>query len=234
MQTFKGKRFILEAYGLRMHLPALCAGLCLSHEVSMKLHHFLTQIRMVKQGTGKGKLRASAGPLPRFEPWYNEVLKFVPTIPNILEQRISNRLANISIHRERGDGRDFKQTSFVLACPHCGSSRECSKLTLFKVNARCINCSTCKCNTTSTRWSCPHGIAWHHCPLHREQGMRCGTALNARGLRSQAALKLKASSHSLRRLRRIWALGSLGETSSTHSGANSSTGSSRYHFKQKN
>ena len=144
--------------------------------MASKLHSMMCTIRSIKAGPEQNKLKASPHGLPRLEPWMAIVNKANPTLLTLIANKNCRRHEAIMSRGERGDGRDFKPISFLLNCPHCGTTRECAKVRLFDSRARCLNCATCRRNTTSTRWSCQHGLLWQHCTSHREQGFSCGTS----------------------------------------------------------
>ena len=112
MRAHRGKQFLLESFGLRMHMPAVEAELCLERALAEKLHLVLLIIRLVKNGTHKGLVKASAAPLPRFEPWWDLILK--EPSPILLEKNIGHRKDAIERFGERGDQRDLKTSYFFL------------------------------------------------------------------------------------------------------------------------
>ena len=175
MRAHRGKDLLLGAYGLKMHMPAVEAELCIHQEVGSTLHDMLLTIRMVKQGGQRGMLRVSAAPLPRMEPWLAKVLHGPTPILNIMNSRISRHFDSIEHFGERGNGRDMRTVLLRLHCPFCGSSRECAKVRLYATSARALGCNNCNRSTTSTRWSCAHGTPWTSCTQHREEGFRCGS-----------------------------------------------------------
>ena len=216
LRPAKGKTFLLATYGLEVHLPAVQAELCLSTGQAKTIHDMLTRIRLVKQGASKGKLRASAAPLPKKEPWFDMLIPGPTPIPTIMNSRRLNMLNNIEIRGERGDFRELKPHSFSLSCPSCGSFKECARVRLFTTTAKGLTCSICRKSTSSTRWHCLHNVPWTKCSLHREPGFRCG----ARSLPTLERPKvriglghvtLKALKHKQARLSK---LGSLGEPKS--------------------
>ena len=102
LRAAKGKTFLLEAYGLEVHLPAVRAEVCLDTGVASQLHSMLSRIRLIKQGTHKGSLKASAAPLPKKEPWA-DLLASAPTpIVNSMNNRKTRRLDNISTRGKGG------------------------------------------------------------------------------------------------------------------------------------
>ena len=64
LRPHKGKGFLLAHYGIESHFPAVQAELCLEAGVAKNIHEMLSRIRLIKQGEHKGKLKASAAPLP--------------------------------------------------------------------------------------------------------------------------------------------------------------------------
>jgi hypothetical protein len=212
MQTYKGKEFILQPYGLRMHQQAVQAELCLNDVINTRLHEYLAQLKLIKHGTNKGKLRTCSGPLPKHEPWFQDLFSRPPAIINLLQNKIDRCNNGINHFGEKGDGRDLKPQSFCLKCPHCSSSRECAHIILYSTHARVINCPACKRNTTSTQWLCPHSVQWHRCHEHREGGMRCGRRRCRNNPQDKAIRdRGKGSMYSLRRFKRLKRLGNLGE-----------------------
>ena len=175
LQGHGAKGFLLKDYGILKHMPAVRAELCLSEENSRKLHEMLCTLRLVKGGANKGLLKASALPLPRVEPWTNLLNQSPPILPQLLQDRRSRQQQAIDIKGARGDGRGSRPDSFSLRCPHCGAIKECAKHKLCTTSARCVTCRACLRNTTSLKWSCSHGIPWHNCPSHRENGLWCGS-----------------------------------------------------------
>ena len=211
LRPSKGKAFLLSHYGMEIHLPAVKAELCLDAGVATSLHNMLASIRLIKQGTHKGKLRASAAPLPKKEPWFNMLAPGPTPISKILSSRRDNMHANIMIRGERGDHRELRPPVFFLKCPSCGNFKDCAQVKLFTTTARGLTCSMCKKSTSSTRWCCEHGIPWTSCPKHREAGFRCGF----RSLPSNERLNSSLRQGSLKALKarqaKLSRLGSLGE-----------------------
>ena len=82
--AYRGKACVLETFGMCMHVPAIKAKICLSQEVGNQLHKMLLSIRAVKQGPESGKLKASAAPLPRLEPWRAIMSHTSPPSPSSL------------------------------------------------------------------------------------------------------------------------------------------------------
>ena len=205
-QSHHTRAFLLEDFGLRMHIPALRAELCTSPEVGERLHQMLCTIRAVKQGAGKGMLRASAGPLPRLEPWERITSKAPHPLPRIIQDKSMRRIENISIRGEKGDGRDLKPLSFKLKCPSCECFKESVGNTLFKTSAVTLSCQQCGKNTTSTKWLCTHLIPWHKCETHRDLGMRCGHG-QSKGTKT---IRPNPSKAEMRRLNKAAKLGPLG------------------------
>jgi hypothetical protein len=187
-QTYRAKAFILQDYGIMMHLPAIKGQLCIAKEVANRMHDMLISIRVVKQGTHKGLLKASAAPLPRFEPWVSITAKAPHPLPKILENRRNRQIDGITIRGEGGDGRDLRPVQFDLSCPSCGVVKNCAFNTLFKSAAVSLSCPSCKKNTSSTKWLCTHAIPWHTCEHHREPGMRCGNKRSKIAARPNSAL----------------------------------------------
>ena len=100
--AYRSKSFLLEDFGLRMHIPAIKAELCTSKEVGAKLHLMLLTIRSIKQGAESGKLKASAMPLPRYEPWGAVISKSPHPLPQILESRKLREHDSINMRGEKG------------------------------------------------------------------------------------------------------------------------------------
>jgi len=173
-RAHRGKQFLLEQYGVKMHLPAVVAEVCIDAGVNKTLNSMMLTLRSIRQGTHKGKIKSSAAALPRVEPWLHIISNTPTPILNILRDRCNRRLDSIDHQGERGDGRDLRAQIFLLECPQCGSSRDCSKVRLYSTVARGLTCSKCKRSTTSTKWQCEHGTPWTKCPLHTETGFRCG------------------------------------------------------------
>ena len=207
MQTYVGKGFLLGQYGLAMHVPAVKAELCLAPELSTKLHEMLCTIRCVKTGVEQHKLKSSAHRLPRLEPWNAIVAKATPTLLNLILNRNNRHHEAITSRGERGDGRDLRPSSLVLHCPHCGFDKECAKVRIYANQARCINCTACKRNTTSTRWLCTHQVLWHHCAEHREPGFRCGASHAQQGLQLKRPDPLKAEARHKAKTKKLGGLG---------------------------
>ena len=119
MAPHAGKEFVLDQYGLRMHMPAVRAELCIRPELASKLHHMLCTLRAVKAGPDICKLRASAYALPRLEPWNSILSKANPILPSLVKGRLDRQHEAISIRGERGDGRELRPHNFMLSCPSC-------------------------------------------------------------------------------------------------------------------
>ena len=214
LRPSKGKAFPLSHYGLEVHLPAVKAELCLDAGVATSLHNMLASIRLIKQGNHKGKLRASAAPLPKKEPWFNTLAPGPTPISKIMNSRRDNMHANIMIRGERGDHRELRPSVFFLKCPSCGHIRDCARVRLFTTTARGLTCNSCKKSTSSTRWRCEQDIPWTSCPVHREAGFRCGV----RSMPSRQGLNSSLRQGSLKALRarqaKLSRIGSLGEPKS--------------------
>ena len=140
------------------------------------MHDMLGSLRLIKGGGDKGRLKASALPLPRVEPWSRIIREVPPTLPNLLQARRSRHNQAIEIRGERGDGRGTKPTHFMLSCPRCGTRKDCARHSLYTTSARCVTCRSCKRNSSSLKWHCSHGSPWHQCHSHREEGFWCGRA----------------------------------------------------------
>ena len=108
----KGKTFLLSQYGLEVHLPAVQAELCLEAGVARSVHSMLSRIRLIKQGEHKAKLKASAAPLPKKEPWFDLLAPGPTPILTILASRRDNMHNNIVMRGERGDNRKLKPQLF--------------------------------------------------------------------------------------------------------------------------
>ena len=206
-QSYRSKSFILEQYGIMMHLPAIRGQLCISSEVAHNMHTMLITIRTVRQGPHKGLLKSSNAPLPRFEPWETITAKAPHPLPKIVETRRARQLDNITIRGESGNGRDLRPQQFLLSCPSCDTLKDCANNTLFKVAAVSLTCQSCKRNTTSTKWLCSHAIPWHTCEYHREPGMRCGLK-RSKGIGNCMRDTFKAEQRLLNKHRRLGPLGS--------------------------
>ena len=104
-----------------------------------------------------------------------------------------------------------------MHCPHCGSPKDCAKNRLFSVHALTLNCTNCKRNTTSTRWACCKPTLWHHCQVHRELGMWCGTkpTLTETRIKRPATLEAAARLAEARHMAKIRRIGNLGEPALT-------------------
>ena len=160
---------------MNMHVPAIKASICLSNDIGDKVHRMLLCLRSVKQGPESGKLKASAAPIPRVEPWISMISSSSQPIPLILKNRNVKDQDNIMSRGELGNGRDLKPVLFDLFCPKCKRHQNCAKNKLFKTVAVSLSCRNCKTNTTSAQWRCTHGLKWLTCETHREAGMRCGS-----------------------------------------------------------
>ena len=204
--AYRGKTCLLEAYGICMHAPAIKAEICLNQESGDKVHNMLLCIRAVKQGPESGKLKASAAPLPRLEPWRALITHSSQPIPLILNNRRLREHDNIQGRGENGSGRDLKPEVVNLICPHCRKQQNCAKNKLFTTVAVSLSCRNCKTNTTSTQWRCTHGLKWQSCKTHREAGMRCGSH------RTQGTPKrpdpLKAAARLFQKAKKLGPLGS--------------------------
>ena len=218
LRPAKGKAFHLSHYGLEVHLPAVNAELCLEDGVASSIHNMLARIRAVKQGTHKGKLRASAAPLPKREPWYDILAPGPNPIMNILTNRRDKMHDNIMIRGERGDHREQRPQFFFLKCSTCGNFRNCAHVKLFTTTARGLTCSKCKKSTSSTRWFCEHGTPWTRCTEHRETGFRCGVqSLPFKHASSKGTNTWARSFKAIqRRQARLRVIGSLGEPKRLH------------------
>jgi len=214
LRPAKGKAFHLAQYGMEVHLPAVRAELCLEAGVATTIHNMLSRIRLIKQGEHKGKLKASAAPLPKKEPWFDMLAPGPTPLNNILNSRRDNLHNNIMIRGERGDHRELKPQFFYLSCPSCSNARDCAHVKLFTTTARGLTCSKCKKSTSSTRWCCEHGTPWTRCPVHRETGFRCGARSLSTFKGSKSGLR-QASLKALKgRQAKLSRLGSLGEPKS--------------------
>lgn len=215
-RAHRGRQFLLERFGLKMHTPAVVAELCLEEGVNKTLHSMLLTLRAVKQGPHKGSIKSSSGPLPRVEPWISIILKAPSPLSSIIDKRVKSRIEGIEHHGEGGEGRDLKPVLFGLFCPHCGTSKNCAGIRLYAKNARGVTCKEFKKCTTSTRWKCPHGVPWTTCPTHREGGFRCGPLR----LHKRSNGPLKPERRRLKAITRLQAkrcrLGSLGEPKRPH------------------
>ena len=202
-----------------MHMPAIKGELCLAPKVAEQLHRMLIAMRSVKQGTQSGKLRASAAPLPRVEPWKDIISKAFHPIPNILRDRCNRNYDNIMSRGEGGAGRDLKPEVFMLTCPKCKLSQNCARNKLFTTAAVSLTCKNCKSNTSSTQWHCPHGLKWHTCKLHREPGMRSGKP-RSQGTLSSRPNPLKAANRVIHKANKLGPLGScrVGSLTSNNAG----------------
>ena len=229
LRPAKGKEFRLGAYGLEVHMPAITAELCLEDGLASTLHLMLSRLRLFKQGPHKGKLKASAAPLPKKEPWADILAPAPSPIVTILTSRKARRIDNISTRGERGDNRELKPQTFSLKCPSCGTFKECAKIRLFTTIARGLTCSNRKKSTSSTKWSCTHGTPWTRCPIHRETGFRCGAQRlhkhKADSKGTSWVRSLKAIKHRQATLNR---LGSLGEPKCLPLSLDNSVGSSTF------
>ena len=106
--AYRGKACLLDMYGICMHAPAIKAEICLNQEVGDQVHKMLLCIRAVKQGPESGKLKASAAPLPRLEPWRALISHSSHPIPLILNIRSIRDHDNIQGRGEMGNGRDLQ------------------------------------------------------------------------------------------------------------------------------
>jgi hypothetical protein len=215
LRAAKGKAFLLDSYGLEVHLTAVRAEICLDDGLASRLHSMLSSIRLIKQGTHKGSLKASAAPLPKKEPWADILASAPAPIVTMMNNRKTRRLDNISMRGERGDYREQRPQSFILVCPTCATPRDCVNVRLFTTIARGLTCNNCKKSTSSTRWCCSHGASWTSCPIHREAGFRCGSHSQApnkasfQGNRWTRSLKTSKASRSRQGI--LSKIGSLGE-----------------------
>ena len=175
LRTDKSKGFRLADYGLEAHAPAIVSESSLDSGIADRLHDMMLQLRTIKQGPNKDKLKASSAPLPKREPWVQLLASAPIPIIDILASRKARRLDSISVRGEAGDGRELQPLKFPLSCPSCSTSKECAKIRLFTSVAKGLTCSSCKKCTTSTRWSCFHGTPWTDCPVCRQVGFRCGS-----------------------------------------------------------
>ena len=219
LRPSKGKAFRLTQYGLEVHLPAVKAELCLDAGVATSVHNMLARVRLIKQGAHKGKLKASAAPLPKKEPWFDMLAPGPTPLITILSSRWDKMHDNITIRGERGDHREQRPHFFYLKCPSCGNSRDCAQVRLFTTTARGLTCSKCKKSTSSTRWFCEHGTPWTRCTEHRETGFRCGVqSLPFKHASSKGTNTWARSFKAIqRRQARLRVIGSLGEPKRLHS-----------------
>ena len=138
---------------------------------------------------------------------------------------------NIMMRGEMGDGSDLQPLKFLLHCPSCKASKECAHVRLFSKVARGIACSTCRKNTTSTRWNCSHGTPWTDCHVCRHVGFRCGSQ-SLRKHSSQSNRVMHATTllnaHRRKQAKRR-ALGSLGDPKGFHPLRSNSVGQSPHH-----
>ena len=154
----RSKAFILASYGILSHVSAVRAELCLDSNVAEKIHPMLLSLRAIKLGPERGKLRASACPLPRLEPWANILAQYPHTLTMMMEAKRAREA--IFSRGERGDGRDVRPNHFELSCPTCAHSKDCARIVLYTTAARSLVCINCKRNTTSTKYvfTAVHGI----------------------------------------------------------------------------
>ena len=204
---YRGKTCLLASFGLCMHVPAIKAEICLTTEVGEQLNQMLINIRIIKQGPNSGKLKASAAPLPRLEPWRAIISHASRPIPLILSNRNIKENENITGRGENGLGRDLKPQVFNLSCPRCKHVKNCARNKLFTTAPVSLSCNNCRANTTSTQWQCSHGKKWATCHVHREGGMRCGR-LGSQGLRNKRPDPSKVESRLFYKAKRLGALGS--------------------------
>jgi len=155
-------------------MPAVRAELCTSQQVNTTLHDMLMTIRMIKKGGNSGKLKASAQPLPRHEPWDAILAKASSPLKDIVRRKAEARNDNILSMGARADGKDLKPFRFELSCPSCKASRDCASNKLFDTRASTVSCRVCHRSTSSTRWLCSCGFEWFLCKAHRDEGLRCG------------------------------------------------------------
>jgi len=226
LASFSGKDTLLASYGIRSHLPAVTATLCIAHGINIIIHNMLIKIRQVKGSEGSVKLKASCLPLPRLEPWLDHIGKAPLTILSIILKAEARRHEAITIRGEHGDGRDLKPDLFFLNCPTCNSARNAAGCKLYDTKAKTLVCLSCRKGTTSTQWLCTHGIAWHKCGEHRAAGFRCGSQQGTRDpSSSSSSFKTPAMLAHIEhtRSKRIEKLGPLGSRSSSHAAPNSAS-----------
>ena len=69
ISTYIGRDLLLARYGIFLHMPAVPGELCVAPHVCKAMHDMLLTIRATKHSSGEDKLKASAKPLPKLEPW---------------------------------------------------------------------------------------------------------------------------------------------------------------------
>ena len=211
-------------------MPAVTAELCLDIGVANAVHTMLARIRLIKQGEHRGKLKASAAPLPKHEPWYDMLAPGPTPIRIIIGSRRDKLHDNIMMRGERGDNRERSPQFFLLKCPSCGNFRDCAHVKLFTTTARTLTCSSCKKSTSSTRWRCEHGTPWTKCSHHRALGFRCGRqSLPSKTATFQGkAVNARSFKAIQRRQAKLKATGSLGEPKRPPFSLDNSVNSTRF------
>ena len=99
---YRGRALLLKQYGINMHMPAITAELCIAPVIGDAVHQMLLQLHRVSVPSGLPKLRASAKPLPRLEPWLGFVGKAPHTLPHQMAIQWERQQQTIQIRGERG------------------------------------------------------------------------------------------------------------------------------------
>jgi len=68
LRPHTGRGFLLNSYGLSMHMPAVQAELCIEPHLSARLHSMLCKIRSIKSGPRKGQLKSHVRHCPGWNP----------------------------------------------------------------------------------------------------------------------------------------------------------------------
>ena len=171
----------LAVYGIRQHVPAVSARLCLSSHNATLVHNMLSTLQAASKSKRKTvlKLRAGAFKFPRLSPWRHLLFSCDDVLGNVLERREITRLNAIRSRGERGFGDDIKPTCFPLECPRCHTVSNMVGCKLYHLNrSRQIRCPSKLCNLTSTasKWLCPCKQSWLRCIHHRGPGFKCGSS----------------------------------------------------------
>ena len=96
--TYRGNELLPKRYGIRLHVGAIRAELCLGHDHYNALHNILLTIRSSNSLSGHIMMRASAKPLPMLEPWCKFKAKASHTLPQQHEIVQQGRHDNININ----------------------------------------------------------------------------------------------------------------------------------------
>ena len=161
----------LNCLGVCTLLPGIQGKLCMSTNLRDRIQHMIVSItHNLKQRKadavmqGEARVYPSRFPLRRRTDLFHAAPYFTSGVPST---------DSVGINHGR-QGPLSRPLSFIIHCPHCGTSVDASNRKLYGSSGWIsMPCPRCGKSTSSRAWKCSCEKTWTTCPTHQPHGYSC-------------------------------------------------------------